>query len=262
MADDKIIQRCLTAASIGVLAAITVTASLDAAGLSLFSALALFPVLLACWLFWRMPLTGMGFIWGRPRDYALAVLFPVIVLGVATLIALVTGALSIDNVHLKRALVNFSLLFVQSIPVGLITEEGFFRGWLWASLGQARLSTVKIILVTSIVFALWHISLVTVAKGFVLPVSQAVIYIVNIGVIGSIWAQMRALSRSIVVTSVSHSLWNAGTYVLFGTGAFMSGYLGIKQTELYGAEVGLVGLALNVMFSVGLWRWCRQVAQP
>jgi membrane protease YdiL (CAAX protease family) len=239
--DGKVIQRALTAAGIGLAAAIIVTTSLDAAGLSLFSALALFPVLLACWLFWRMPWEDMGFVWGRPRDYALAVLYPVVVLGAATAIAFVSGASSIDNLHLKRDIVNFSLLFVQSVPIGLITEEGFFRGWFWASLGRARLSNVTIILITSVAFALWHISLVTVAKGFTLPVSQTIIYIVNIAVIGSVWGQMRALSRSIVVTSVSHSLWNAGTYVLFGTGTFLSGYLGVKQTELYGAEVGLIG---------------------
>jgi len=247
--------KTLIPAALAVLAAIVVTSAMDAMGLTLFSALALFPMLVLCWWFWRRPPKSMGFVWGRLSDYAMALAYPVVVLVACVLVAYATGGTHVEHTHWRRAEINFVLLFVQGIPIGLITEEGFFRGWLWASFEKAGLDRFKILILTSVAFALWHISLVTLAKGFMLPPAQAALYILNVAVIGVIWGQMRSISHSIVVTSVSHALWNAGTYVLFGTGFFM-GVLGVKQTEIYGAEVGVVGLTLNVAFAAVLW-WLR-----
>lgn len=241
--------------ALAVLAAIVITSTMDAMGLTLFSALALFPVLVLCWCLWRRTPKSMGFVWGRRSDYAMALIYPAVVLVACVLVAYATGSTHVEHTHWRRAAINFVLLFVQGIPIGLVTEEGFFRGWLWTSLEKAGLDRFKILVLTSVAFALWHISLVTLAKGFMLPPAQAALYILNIAVIGVIWGQMRSISHSIVVTSVSHALWNAGTYVLFGTGIFM-GALGIKQTEIYGAEVGAVGLTLNVTFAAALW-WLR-----
>src|SRR5678815_4525068 len=70
----------LTLPIIGVVCAITVTTSMDATGLSNFSALALLPLL---FLFWRLNYlsrTEVGFKVGRPNDYGMAVLFPVAVM--------------------------------------------------------------------------------------------------------------------------------------------------------------------------------------
>ncbi len=78
------------------------------------------------------------------------------------------------------------------------------------------------------------------------------IYILNAAVIGVIWALMRLRSGSIVVTSVSHGVWNGLAYVLFGFGTTL-GALGIHNTGVFGPEVGLVGLALNVAFAAVLW---------
>jgi hypothetical protein len=55
------------------------------------------------------------------------------------------------------------------------------------------------------------------------------------------------------VSSLSHGLWNGGAYVLFGFGT-RTGALGIRNTTLFGPEVGVLGLALNVALAALLWR--------
>ena len=85
-----------------------------------------------------------------------------------------------------------------------------------------------------------------------MPPLQVVIFIANAAVMGAIWGLLRLLSGSIVVSSVSHSVWNALAYVLFGEGPKI-GLLGVTQTGLYGAEVGVVGLLLNCIFVLTLF---------
>jgi hypothetical protein len=63
---------------------------------------------------------------------------------------------------------------------------------------------------------------------------------------------MRQRSGSIVVTSVSHGVWNGLVYVLFGEGTTL-GVLGIHNTAVFGPEVGLLGLGLNLVFAAVLW---------
>jgi hypothetical protein len=48
-------------------------------------------------------------------------------------------------------------------------------------------------------------------------------------------------------------------YVFFGFGT-RAGALGIQNTALYGPEVGVLGLALNLVFVAILWRWWRSHA--
>jgi hypothetical protein len=68
---------------------------------------------------------------------------------------------------------------------------------------------------------------------------------------------MRQRSGSIVVTSVSHGVWNGLTYVLFGTGN-IPGSLGIQNVGVFGPEIGVVGLALNLLFAAFLWLGCSR----
>ena len=90
------------------------------------------------------------------------------------------------------------------------------------------------------------------ATGYILPTTQVIVYIVNAAVIGGIWGMMRTASGSIIVSSVSHSVWNAIAYALFGEGPKI-GVLGITQSQTFGAEVGVVGLALNCLFAAVLY---------
>jgi hypothetical protein len=77
---------------------------------------------------------------------------------------------------------------------------------------------------------------------------------INAAVIGLAWGLLRLLSGSVVVTSVSHGVWNGLAYVFSGYGVKI-GALGIHNTALYGPEVGVLGLALNGLFVAGLWAW-------
>lgn len=239
---------------LGVLVAIAITATMDATGLTVFSALPLFPLMALFWYLERLPRTKVGFVWGRWADYGLAVIFPLIVLSLAAAIAAVAGQLHTANTDWGKAVLNVSINAAGTVPVAILTEEGFFRGWLWASLERSGLKILNIVVWTSVAFALWHISEVTLAKGYTLPPMQIPIFIANATVLGAIWGLLRAISGSVIVTSVSHGIWNGGAYALFGVGARV-GALGIADKATYGVEVGIVGLVLNVLFAVALWRW-------
>jgi membrane protease YdiL (CAAX protease family) len=237
----------------GVLAAIAITASMDASGLTTFSALPLIGLLALFWYLQRLSRVSVGFVRGRLRHYGLAIAYPLIVLGAVVVISYAAGATDTAATNWTKALENVALVAVSTIIGAIVTEEGFFRGWLWASLSKAGKNTTTILLFTSIAFALWHISEVTLAKGYTLPPGQVVLFIVNAAVMGLIWGLIRAASGSVIVASVSHGLWNGGAYALFGVGTRI-GALGVKQLAIFGPEIGAVGLAMNLMFAAVLWR--------
>lgn len=79
---------------------------------------------------------------------------------------------------------------------------------------------------------------------------------VNAALLGLIWGLMRETSDSVLVASASHGLWNGLNYALFAFGTEV-GSLGVTETSLYGPEVGWVGLGLNSVFALVLWRRTR-----
>ena len=81
--------------------------------------------------------------------------------------------------------------------------------------------------------------------GFDLPAKEIPIYLLNATLIGLNWGLLRLASGSIIVASVSHGVWNGLAYALFGFGE-KTGALGIQDTWLFGPEVGLLGIALNL----------------
>jgi uncharacterized protein len=217
------------------------------------------PLLLLFFLFWylqRLSRAEIGWTWGRGRDYGLAVVYPALVLGLLALIAGLRGAVKlagIDWANTVFSLQNGLVLLILANGLGaLVTEEGYFRGWMWASLQRAGVTQRGVLVWTSVAFAAWLISTALLPTGFRPALAQVPIYILNAGVIGFIWALMRQRSGSIVVTSVSHGVWNGLVYGLFNTGTSL-GALGIHSTEVFGPEVGLVGLALNLVFAAVLW---------
>jgi hypothetical protein len=64
--------------------AIAITSTMDAIGLTEFSALPLFPLMLLFWRIQRLSGWSLGFTWGRWRDHGLALLYPVLVIGSVT----------------------------------------------------------------------------------------------------------------------------------------------------------------------------------
>jgi membrane protease YdiL (CAAX protease family) len=236
---------------VGFALAVAVTASMDANGLTAFSALPLILLTAALWAAQRLSRAQVGLRLGRPADYALALAHPLIVLALGAAVAIAAGAAhpaALGASGLNRIVISGSV----GILAALLTEEGFFRGALWGSLESAGTGRYRILIATSLAFAAWHISYATLAAGYVLPPVQVGIFIANAAVLGAIWGLLRLMSGSIVVASVGHSVWNAIAYALFGEGPKI-GLLGVTQTSLYGAEVGVIGLALNCLFALGLF---------
>jgi uncharacterized protein len=236
---------------LGVLLAIAITTGMDANGLSTFSALPLFPLTFGFWFLQRISRSDMGFTWGQWRHYILAVWYPLLVLGAVALVSTAAGAINVSTLNWHKALLNVALTTVVTTIVVTVTEEGFFRGWLWAALQLTGMHQNRILLGSSVAFALWHLSWVTLTTDK-LPIGQVPIFILNAAVVGSIWGLMRWISGSVVVASVSHGLWNGLDYVFFGFGARV-GALKIVDTAIFGPEVGILGLVANVLFAVALW---------
>ena len=225
---------------------------MDATGASAFSSLALFPLLAIFWYLQRFSPSEIGFSWGRSRVvqcYAIAIVFPVVVMALLAGFAALTGALNPAGAPHHKTSTWMMLLIITgtTIPIAVITEEGFFRGWLWASLRRAGAAGVATLVLSSVAFALWHWSAVLLPTGYNPPLAQVPTFMLNAVTIGE--------DRIIVVSSVSHGVWNGLAYVLFGFGSNV-GALGIANTALYGPEVGVAGLALNLVVAALLWRWC------
>jgi membrane protease YdiL (CAAX protease family) len=229
---------------------------MDASGLLNFSALPLCPLMLLFWYLQRLPSKDIGFVWAHWRDYGLAAAYPLLVIGLIILTVLALGASDLSQTVWWKTAANLGLISVSTFLVAMITEEGFFRGWLWASLQREGMQSVRILICTSLVFALWHVSAVVFDTGFNPQPVQIPLFLVNAAVIGAVWGLMRILSGSIVVTSLSHGIWNAMAYVLFGFGKKV-GALGVANTVMFGPEIGIMGLTLNILFAAGLFWWWK-----
>ena len=127
-------------AVIGVTVAIAVTTAMDATGYTMFSALPLMPLAGLFWYLQRFSRQEIGLVWGNPGAYAVAVAFPVLVLGLAALAALMLGAVDTSSADWNKAILNMAVMSSIGILMVLITEEGFFRGWLWAALKRTGFS--------------------------------------------------------------------------------------------------------------------------
>ncbi|MFQ5548972.1 MAG: CPBP family intramembrane glutamic endopeptidase [Woeseia sp.] len=242
-----------TPAIAGTMLAIAITTTMDATGLFVFSALPLFPLTALLWYLQKFSRPETGLTRGTPRGYGWAVAYPVIVLGAVGVIALAAGVVDTSEADWNKTIINIGLMSTLGVAMALITEEGFFRGWLWAALKRAGQSKVAILLWTSMAFTAWHISAVALDTGFDAPAAEIPIYLINATLLGLIWGMLRMMSGSIVVPSVSHAVWNGIDYPLFGFGEKI-GALGIQQTHIYGPEVGIVGVGLNLLFAAALYR--------
>jgi membrane protease YdiL (CAAX protease family) len=144
---------------------------MDATGASAFSSLALCPLLAIFWYLQRFSSSEIGFSWGRSRVaqcYAIAIVSPVVVMALLAGIAALTGALNSAAAphHKTSTLMMLLIITGTTIPIALVTEEGFFRGWLWASLRRAGAAGVATLILSSVAFALWHWSAVLLPTGY------------------------------------------------------------------------------------------------
>jgi len=240
-------------AILGVAIAIAITTAMDATGYSMFSALPLFPLAGLFWYLQKFSRQEMGLVWGKPYTYGLAIAYPVIVLGSIGVIALIAGAVDTSDADWSKAFLNMSLMSTTGVVMVLITEEGFFRGWLWASLKRAGRSDMQVLIWTSLAFTAWHISAISLDTGFDVPAKEVPIYLINATLIGAVFGMLRMFSGSVIVPSVCHAVWNGIDYPLYGFGE-KAGALGIDQTHIYGPEVGVVGVGLNLVCAFALYK--------
>jgi len=241
-------------ALLGALAAIAVTTAMDATGLTMFSALPLFPLAAFFWWLQRFQRREVGLARGGPgRLYAIAALYPVAVMAAASLIALVAGQIDISKTEWGTAAINLFVGGVMTVLVAIITEEGFFRGWLWASLRRAGMDSRGALIWSSVAFALWHVSAVSFGGDYGLPPARIPIFLANALLLGLAWGILREISGSVVVAAVAHGVWNGFAYTLFAFGERV-GALGVERTWIHGPEVGIVGLVLNLVVLILLWR--------
>ena len=253
-------NHALKPAIFGCAVAIAITTTMDATGYAMLSALPLFPLAGLFWYLQKFSRQDIGLVWGNLRSSVLALIFPILVLGSMTTIAWMLGAVDTSNADWDKALLNMALMSSTGIIMVLITEEGFFRGWLWAALSRAGQSDLQVLIWTSIAFTLWHVSAISLDTGFDIPASEIPIYLINATLIGAVFGMLRMASGSVVAPSICHAVWNGIDYPLFGFGERV-GALGIEQTHIYGPEVGLFGIGLNLIFATALWFWITRASR-
>jgi hypothetical protein len=84
---------------VGILIAIAGTTTMDATGLSDFSAFALLPLMLLFWYLEGLSRSEMGFRWGKPAHFALALLYPLVVIGGIAIVATLAGAVDLSKTN-------------------------------------------------------------------------------------------------------------------------------------------------------------------
>lgn len=77
----------------------------------------------------------------------------------------------------------------------------------------------------------------TLDADFKPPPAQIPVYLTNAAVVGAVWGLLRARSGSIIVSSLSHGVWNGMAYVFFGF-RVRGRSLGIRNTTVLGPENG------------------------
>lgn len=246
----------------GVAVAILITTTMDATGYSMFSALPLFPLSGLFWYLQKFSRSEVGMVWGPSYSYGLALAYPAIVLSGIGFIALLAGAVDTSHADWNKTLLNMLLMSSTGIVMVLITEEGFFRGWLWAALKRAGQTDKQVLIWTSIAFTVWHVSAISLDTGFDIPAKEIPIFLIYATIIGVVFGLLRMLSGSVIVPSVCHAVWNGIDYPLYGFGEKV-GALGIEQTHIYGPEVGVLGLIVNAAVAALLLFLVRkQMQQP
>jgi len=212
----------------------------------MFSALPLFPLTALFWYLQKFSRVEIGLVWGPPYAYAIALAYPAVVLSAIGLIAFLAGAVDTSEADWNRAFLNMALMSSTGVIIAIMTEEGFFRGWLWAALQRAGKSDTQVLVFTSLAFTAWHVSAISLDTGFDVPANEIPIFLINATLLGLIWGLLRQISGSVVVPAVCHSIWNGIDYPLYGFGEKV-GALGIEQTHIFGPEVGVVGVAINLV---------------
>lgn len=212
---------------------------------------------IALWVGLRLTRREMGLRLGRPADYLVALAYPPVVMAAVAAAALAAGAASL-GAGLDWGHLGFKILAMSGggLIAGLITEEGFYRGALWGAAQRAGWSPGKIVLATSLAFVAWHVGVPFVDAHYAVPMANLPAYLTNAFLLGAAWGLLRLKSGSILVTTVTHAVWNGLAYSFFGDGD-AKGALAIANFGVFDPERGLVGIGANLAVLGLMALWCR-----
>ncbi len=212
--------------------------------------------MIALWIVQRMTRIELGFTAGDARSWLIGLAYVAGIIGIVAAGAWAAQLIDLKDYSATTVLRRLSLYFLVTFVLALLTEEGFFRGALWASCQRAGFSPARTVLWTSVAFGLFHLAVPIIDADFVQPLSKMPQYVIGSTFFGIAMGLLRACSGSIVVTSACHALWNAVDYTFFGTGPKV-GQLGIVDTSIWDPERGYAGLVLAVVAAALMWRWIR-----
>ena len=171
---------------LAIVLAIACTTLLDATGYTALSALPLIPLLMLFAALSRMNLRDLGLRFGGGEYWGFAIAHPLFVLGSIAAAAQSFGALDLSAFDPGRALTNIALLVAATFVMAVLTEEGFFRGWLWGALGKQGASPMAALLVSTAAFVLWHVSFVFLSGEFAFGTAQIPLFFANATLLGLI----------------------------------------------------------------------------
>jgi membrane protease YdiL (CAAX protease family) len=148
------------------------------------------------------------------------------------------------DVNIGTLIIIIALTAFLTFVAALITEELGFRGYLINRL--AHLGLYKALLISSVLFSLWHIppSLILLGSG----IGSSAVYVVNLFLLGILLGYLFIESKSILAPSLFHGVWNALEYSLFGYGNIKGVFLGTDRI-LFDPEEGLMGTVVLLAFS-------------
>ncbi len=216
-------------------------------------ALVLLPLTLLMWAVTRLSSRHLGIRLGNLNAYVPSLLYPIAVMVSTGIAVWLTGGIQTNTIPVSDIGRRLLYLFLIYLIGALLTEEVFFRGWLWGSLEKRGFKLGARLVWTGGVFSLWHFAVTIILPELRFSKSIIPIYLGNIFLIGLFFALLRQKSGSILPPSVCHALWNAMLYTLYGTGD-MAGALNIASPRFFDPERGFLGLLLNLIAVWLLWR--------
>ena len=223
-------------------------------GSQLWYALVLFPLSLLLAVLYRVNPRQLGLRIGAASAHFISLLFPVAVMllsGVVMAIFMQIRPSEMGGAELARRMARS---FVYILPILLVTEELFFRGFLWGLLEQKGYGVKARLMMTSGAFGLWHVWVAATFPDFILSSVGLPIYFGNILLLGACFGMLKEISGSLLVPTLSHCIWNTLLYELYGSGTVPGYFIGFRP-ELFDPERGLLGLVLNLTMFLLLWRF-------
>lgn len=199
----------------------------------------------------------LGFTLGRGH-YAAATLAPLLVVGGVVWLATLTGVARVADTGVGTLGLQIATMAFLTGVGSVLTEDGFFRGALWAALERGGRSPDAILAWTSGAYVVWYLPFLRFEPGLTTGAEATVVHALNLFLLGLCWGALRLASGSVLVAAWTHGLWNGLAYTLFGFG-MARGALGVTDPLRFDPERGWAGVALNAALFLWLWRRWRRL---